>query len=90
MRPACNPICTATYLTGVRWRIDWVWRNRPSLWLAVSSVADVLIASVLAIGGIAMTPVPATVVGGTLAAAAVFAFALDAVKVPVFARLKIV
>ena len=66
-----------------------LWGSRPSLWLAVSSVADIAIASTLAVGGIAMTPLPALLVAGTLAAAAVFAFVLDLVKVPVFARLGI-
>jgi magnesium-transporting ATPase (P-type) len=33
-----------------------LWGTRPSLWLAVSSVADILIASILAVRGIAMTP----------------------------------
>jgi hypothetical protein len=55
----------------------------------VSSVADIAIASTLAIGGIAMTPLPALLVAATLAAAAVFAFALDFVKVPVFVWLGI-
>ena len=50
-----------------------LWGSRPSLWLAVSSVADILIASALSIGGIAMTPLPAWIVAGTLGAAAVFA-----------------
>ncbi len=67
-----------------------LWGSRPSLWLAVSSLADIAIASILAIGGIAMTPLPALVIAGTLAAAAGFAFVLDMVKVPVFARLGIV
>jgi hypothetical protein len=66
-----------------------LWGTRPSLWLAVSSVADIGIASTLAIGGIAMRPLPALLVAGTIAAAAVFAFVLDFVKVPVFARLGI-
>ena len=66
-----------------------LWSCRPSLWLAVSSLADIAIASILAIGGIAMTPLPALVIAGTLAAAAAFAFVLDMVKVPVFARLGI-
>jgi H+-transporting ATPase len=66
-----------------------LWGSRPSLWLAASSVADIAIASTLAIGGIAMTPLPVFVVAGTLVVAAVFAFVLDAVKVPVFARLRI-
>jgi H+-transporting ATPase len=66
-----------------------LWGSRPSLWLAVSSITDVLIASTLAVGGIAMTPLPAMMVAGTLAAAVVLTFVLDAVKVPVFARLGI-
>jgi H+-transporting ATPase len=66
-----------------------LWSSRPSIWLVVSSVADLLIASTLAIGGIAMTPLPAWIVAGTLAAAAIFAFILDFVKVPVFHRLGI-
>jgi H+-transporting ATPase len=66
-----------------------LWTSRPSYWIIVSSVADLLVASTLAVGGIAMAPLPAPVVIGTLAAAIVFAFALDQVKVPVFRRLKI-
>jgi H+-transporting ATPase len=66
-----------------------LWSSRPSLWVGASSIADVLIASVLAVGGIAMTPLPAVVVAATLGAAAIFAAALDLVKVPVFARLGI-
>jgi hypothetical protein len=43
----------------------------------------------LAIAGIAMTPLPAWIVAGTLAAAAVFAVMSDLVKVPAFRRLGI-
>jgi H+-transporting ATPase len=53
-----------------------LWGSPPSLWLAVSSVADVSVASILAIGGIAMTPLSAVVVAGTLAAALIVAFVL--------------
>ncbi|MDE2260180.1 MAG: HAD-IC family P-type ATPase [Betaproteobacteria bacterium] len=66
-----------------------LWGTRPSLMLAVSSITDILITSTLAIGGIAMTPLPALVVVGTLLAAIVFAFVLDMVKVLVFSHLKI-
>ena len=62
---------------------------RPSRWLIGSSVVDVAIASTLATCGIAMTPLPIFVVGGTLLAAVVFAFILDFAKVPVFKRLRI-
>ena len=63
--------------------------SSPSLLLAVSSIADIAIASTLAVGGIAMTHLPVSLVAATLAAAAIFAFILDLVKVPVFARLGI-
>jgi H+-transporting ATPase len=66
-----------------------LWGSRPSLWLAVSSAADILIASILAVGGIAMTPLPALTVAGTLVAAMALTFFLDLVKVPVFGRLGI-
>ena len=66
-----------------------LWGSRPSLWLAVSSATDILIASVLSIEGIAMAPLPAWIVAGTLAAAAVFAVVVDLVKVPAFRRLGI-
>ena len=62
---------------------------RPSRWLIGSSAIDVLIASTLAICGIAMSPLPVFAVGGILVAAAVFAFIADFVKVPVFKRLGI-
>jgi H+-transporting ATPase len=67
-----------------------LWGSRPSSWLAASSVADVLIASTLAVSGIAMTPLPAATIAGTLAATAAFALLLDIVKIPLFARLGIV
>jgi H+-transporting ATPase len=66
-----------------------LWSSLPSIWLLVSSIADLLIASTLAVGGIAMTPLPAWIVAATLAAAVAFAILLDLVKVPVFQRLKI-
>ncbi len=66
-----------------------LWGPRPSLWLVVSSVTDILIASILAVGGIAMTPLPALSVAGTLAAAVALSFVLDLVKIPAFARLRI-
>jgi H+-transporting ATPase len=48
-----------------------------------------VIASTLAVAGIAMTPLPVSMVAGTLASAAAFAVILDLVKVPAFRRLKI-
>jgi H+-transporting ATPase len=65
------------------------WSSRPSPWLLLSSAVDLLIASTLAIGGIAMAPLPVWAVAGTLAAAAVLRLLLDVVKVPAFQRLGI-
>jgi len=66
-----------------------LWSSRPSNWLIASSVADISIAAILAITGIAMAPLSVEVVAGTLGAAAVFAFLMDFVKFPVFRRLGI-
>lgn len=74
---------------AIRQRLHGLLESRPSLWLAMSSLADIAIAWFLAVTGIAMTPLPASAIAGTLAAAVVFAFVLDRVKVPVFSRLTI-
>ena len=66
-----------------------LWASRPSLWLIVSSGADIFIASTLAIAGIAMTPLAAADVAGVLAMAIAFAFLMDLIKVPLFRRLQI-
>lgn len=66
-----------------------LWSSCPSVWLLASSVADILIASILAVAGLAMTPLAPLIVGGTLIAAIVLALCLDLVKIPVFARLGI-
>jgi H+-transporting ATPase len=63
---------------------------RPGRWLVASSVVDLLSASTLAICGIAMSPLPLFFVGGTLVAAAVFAFVVDFAKAPAFKRLGII
>jgi H+-transporting ATPase len=76
-----------TYTNRERRRL---WSSRPSAWVAVSSVSDLLIASSLAVGGYGMSALPASAVAATLAAAVVFAVLLDFVKVPVLRRLSIV
>lgn len=65
-----------------------IWSSRPSLWIGLSSVADVLIISTLAGGGLLMAQLPLVVIGAVLAAATAFAFLLDTVKVAVFTRLE--
>jgi H+-transporting ATPase len=64
-----------------------LWGTRPSLTLALASIVDVAIGAILAVNGIAMTRLAASVVAATLAAAVVFSFILGLVKVPIFARL---
>jgi H+-transporting ATPase len=75
-----------TYTNRTRQRL---WSTRPSLWLVLSSVADLSIAATMASLGIAMAPLPVLVISGTLAGAVVFAFIVDIFKVPVFHRLGI-
>jgi H+-transporting ATPase len=66
-----------------------LWASRPSYWVLVSSGADILIASTLAIAGIAMTPLPAADVAGVLGIAIVFSLLMDLIKVPLFRHLQI-
>ena len=67
-----------------------LWSSRPSTTVVLSSVADVLIIPTMAVTGTLMTPLPLPVVAGAFAAAVALAFALDAIKAAVFARLKMV
>ena len=66
-----------------------LWGLRPSIWLVLSSVADVLIISTLAVYGIAMAPLSLAVVACEFIAAIAFGVVLDVVKIPLFARLRI-
>jgi H+-transporting ATPase len=66
-----------------------LWGLRPSVWLVLSSVADVLIISMLAAFGIAMAPLPAVVITCEFVAAIAFGALLDVAKIPIFARLRI-
>jgi H+-transporting ATPase len=63
--------------------------STPSRWLVLSSVADVVIASTLAVCGIVMTALPVILVGGIMGAAVAFAFVADVAKFPVLSRLRI-
>jgi H+-transporting ATPase len=66
-----------------------LWSSQPGKWIIVSSIGDVLIVSLLAIGGIAMHPLSVMVVISTFSAAILFAFLLDLIKVPVFRHFQI-
>jgi H+-transporting ATPase len=66
-----------------------IWSSRPGRWVVAASFADILIASALAVAGIAMAPLPLAVVVEALLAAIVSAVAIDLVKAPLFHRLAI-
>jgi H+-transporting ATPase len=66
-----------------------LWGLRPSVWLVLSSAADILIIATLAALGIAMAPLPIAIIACEFAAAVAFGMVLDVVKIPVFVRLRI-
>ncbi|HET9113731.1 MAG TPA: HAD-IC family P-type ATPase [Burkholderiales bacterium] len=68
---------------------QYLWHAHPGLWVIVSSVADILTATVLSTSGILMLALPAKIVAGTLAAAIAYGVILNLVKIPVFKRLQI-
>jgi len=57
--------------------------------MVLASIADVATLSTLAICGIAMTPLPVPLVFAECGASLLFGLILGAVKIPVFARLRI-
>lgn len=65
------------------------WGLRPTIWLVLSSIADLMIISVLAYRGIAMAPLHLSVLAGEFAAAVVFGFILNGIKILIFARFHI-
>jgi len=66
-----------------------LWSIRPSALLLASSAADLLIASVLAHQGIAMTPMPFMTMSEAFLGAVAFALVVDGLKVPIFKRLRL-
>jgi H+-transporting ATPase len=67
-----------------------LWESRPSGWMVIASVADVVIIGVLACRGIEMQAISAAVAAAVLVAAAIFGILVDFIKVPTFERLGIV
>jgi H+-transporting ATPase len=66
-----------------------LWRSRPSTWMIIATVADIMIISVLALRGIEMQAISVAVAATVFAAAVLFSLLLDFIKVPVFRRLGI-
>ena len=65
------------------------WSSVPGRWLLLSSAVDLSIIGLLAVNGVLMAALPLTTLLSLGAAAIVFAFVLDAVKVALFHRLDI-
>jgi H+-transporting ATPase len=63
------------------------WGLRPTLWLVISSIADLLIITTLATRGIAMASVPMSFVACEFGAAVALFLILDTVKIYAFPRL---
>lgn len=63
------------------------WRSRPSLWLALSTIVDVIVVSLLAAQGILMVAIPPVLIAAVFGTTIVYMVVLDLLKVWVFARL---
>ena len=71
------------YLVRERGRL---WRSRPSTWLIVSSIADLVIVVFMATTGVLMTPVAPALIATLLAAVAGYLLILDQFKILIFRR----
>ncbi len=60
------------------------WRSLPSRWLGLSSLADIMIVSLLASQGWLMAAIPWPTIAGLLAVSAAFLVAADGLKVRIF------
>ena len=65
------------------------WRSRPSRWLVASSLADIIIVSVMATNGILMAPVSLALIAGLLLVVPLYLLLVDRAKVEIFRRLQI-
>jgi H+-transporting ATPase len=69
------------YLVRERGRL---WHSRPSRWLILSSAADVIVVSLMAMGGILMAPLPWPLIVALLALVLVFLLLIDGLKIRIF------
>ena len=63
-----------------------MWGLRPTMWLVLSSMADITIITVMAHRGIAMASLSLSILGCEFAAAALFGLILDAIKIPILSK----
>lgn len=66
-----------------------LWSSLPGSWLIASTILDIVLFRMLALRGILMAPLPASIVVWVFGAAIILAFCLDTVKVMLFQRLAI-
>jgi H+-transporting ATPase len=62
------------------------WASRPSRWMLWSSGVDVAVVSFLAIHGILMAPLAASIVAGLLVTVVLYLFVVDYLKIAIFRR----
>jgi H+-transporting ATPase len=60
------------------------WHSRPSRWLVLASVLDIVLVSILATQGILMTAISSAVVGGLLVVVVLYLVAVDFLKIRIF------
>lgn len=63
-----------------------MWGLRPTMWLVLSTVADIAIITALAHRGVAMAPISLSILGCEFIAAALFGLILDAIKTPILSK----
>lgn len=63
------------------------WASRPSRWMVVATVADVVVVSILATRGVLMSPIAPELVGAVFVLIVVFLAALDLLKVRLVERI---
>ncbi len=63
-----------------------LWRSRPSRWMLLSSAADLVVVSLLAMRGLLMAPLPPVVVGALFGAVLLYLFLIDFLKIAILRR----
>jgi H+-transporting ATPase len=66
-----------------------LWSSRPSVWVMASSLIDILVVVTLSALGFLMVPLSPMIIAALAGAAVLLAFVLDAIKLVLFARLRI-
>jgi H+-transporting ATPase len=63
---------------------DRLWNSRPSRWLMLASVADIIVVSLMATTGILMAAIPWHLVAALFATVVCFLVAIDGLKIRAF------